>query len=158
MKHQLTEKTKLLQKAWLVSDDKLLLLKRAPKSKTRANQWDLPGGNSEWPDYISDIKNPHQADLIREIQEETALDVTQYWQERQQPIYFATYFQSQKQLFTVIVIWLIKLPHGFGNEVKISHEHTQFVWVKFNQLSTYDFGFAGEPGGFIAESIKKIIQ
>ncbi len=157
MKHQLTSKTKLLQKAWLLSDGKLLILKRSLQSRTRAGQWDLPGGNSEWPDADMDINQPHQADLIREVSEETGLDVAPFWKNRQQPIYFTTYFQGREQLFTTIVVWFIKLPRSLSAKVKISHEHSDFIWVRFDVLDQYDFGFAGGPAGFIGASMKRLL-
>ncbi len=159
MLHQLTENTKLLQKALIVADGKVLLLKRSAESKTRPEKWDLPGGNSEWPKEANvDIKDPHQADLLREIKEETDLDVGSFWQNRKQPLFFTTYFEGQKQVFSVIVIWQIKIPSTLQTRVKISSEHSEFHWVDLAKVLEYDFGFAGEDGGFIRESLRVVFR
>ena len=156
MLHQLTQNTKLLQKAILLTDNQVLLLKRSQTSQTRPGKWDLPGGNSEWPNALDNITNPHELDLLREIKEETNLKVGSYWQERHQPLYFTTYFESKKQVFSVIVIWLIPVQEEVKSLVSLSHEHEDFQWAELNRLSEFDFGFAGEPGGFIYEAFKRL--
>ena len=156
MSHQLTQNTKLLQKAILLVDNQVLLLKRSQTSQTRPGKWDLPGGNSEWPNVLDDIKNPHELDLLREIKEETNLEVDSYWQERHQPLALSTYFEGQKQVFSVIVIWLIPVQKEVMSLVSLSHEHEDFQWVELNKLSEFDFGFAGEPGGFIFEAFSRL--
>ena len=153
MLHQLTENTKLLQKALILAGDQVLLLKRSADSKTRPGKWDLPGGNSEWPTTSSNIVNPHENDLLREVKEETGLDVGSYWQDRTRPTYFSTYFEGQRQVFSVIVIWQIAVPKEFKTQVKISAEHSEFSWVELSKVLEYDFGFAGEKGGFIREAV-----
>ena len=159
MKHQLTKKTKLLQKALLIADSKVLVLKRASNSFSRPNKWDLPGGNSEWPSVTSDLKNPHELDLLREIKEETGLDVSEFWSNRRQPLCFNTYFESEKQVFSVIVIWQVNLPSTLMSQARLSQEHSEFRWVDLDRvLDELDFGFAGEPGGFIYEAVKMTLD
>ena len=156
MLHQLTENTKLLQKALLIADGKVLVLKRADDSFSRPGKWDLPGGNSEWPDSIDDLKNPHELDLLREIREETGLEVGRYWHDRHRPLYFTTYFEAERQVFSVIVIWRVDLPKILMNGVKISHEHQQFRWVSSADVLKHDLGFAGQKGGFVYEAIRSL--
>ncbi len=157
MKHQLTRKTKLLQKALLMADGKVLVLKRASNSFSRPNKWDLPGGNSEWPSGVSDLKNPHELDLLREIEEETGLKVSEFWSDRHQPLYFSTYFESKRQVFSVIVIWQVNLPSALMSQVRLSQEHSEFRWVDLDRvLDELDFGFAGTSGGFIYEAVKRL--
>lgn len=46
----------------------ILILKRHPKSRTDPEMWELPGGKIENSEFFDDA-------LVREIKEETALDV-----------------------------------------------------------------------------------
>lgn len=143
--NQLTNQTKLLQKAVLIVGGEFLILKRSPQSQTRPNQWDLPGGNSEWPKTANDVQDGHIGDLIREIEEETGVLVSP--DKITQPVYFGTYFEGFKQLYTVIVGWQIELPAKPA--VKISSEHTEYQWIEPTKFDNFDFGFAGSSDGFI---------
>lgn len=162
--HQLTEQVKLLQKAIIVVGKEFLILKRAGNAVTRALQWDLAGGNCEWPssNFVSSMDgtnsypvmmNPHLDDLVREVMEETGikLDITQI---DQLPVHFSTVFEPDKQLYTVIVGWKVTLPAK--PSIVISHEHTQFTWITHDQFDQYDFGFAGSPDGFIRRMLLNV--
>jgi 8-oxo-dGTP pyrophosphatase MutT (NUDIX family) len=140
--HQLTQNVKLLHKAAIVVGGKVLILKRSADAKSRPQKWDLPGGNSEWPAQANDFaKNLHQADIAREIQEETGLLVDPQIFTVENLVYFATYFNPAKQLYSVNCGWqvldIIKPPL---ESVKLSSEHTQFQWIRLNKLDNYDFG------------------
>ncbi len=143
--HQLTEQVKVLQKAALVADGQVLILKRADDSKTRAGKWDLPGGNSEWPQIQRTQRGLHQDDITREVMEETGISLANSLFAR--PIYFDTHFDGEKQLYSLIVGWKIGLSGT--QKVRLSSEHTEFAWVSFPELGLYDFGFAGDQDGFI---------
>lgn len=155
MKNQLTDQVKLLQKAVIIVDGEFLILKRSSNSHTRANKWDLPGGNSEWPSNFtktiqSNIVDPHLADLLREVLEETGIKL-ELSQLSCQPVYLSTYFEFDKQLYSIITGWRVILPAKPA--IKISSEHTQFDWITKEQFDQYDFGFAGKPEGFIRQSV-----
>jgi len=174
MNHQLTNQVKLLQKALLVCDEEFLILKRSADSLTRPNNWDLPGGNSEWPVDATPIQsaavtlspskgrqalddtnyiNLHQADLIREIKEETGVVVNSN-QIGYQPIYFGTYFENQKQVYSIIVGWKVSLPAK--PIIKISSEHREFQWIKPSEFDHFEFGFAGKKSGFIRQIVNNL--
>ncbi len=146
--HMLTSNTKLLQKAVLFFDKKVLLLKRSLDSKSRAGKWDLPGGNSEWPQVNKDLENSYKQDIVREIKEETCIDVSQDVFEYDNICYFGTYFQAQKQVYTIIVGWSILLEKK--EDVRISNEHIDFRWVSKQELDDYDFG---QTGYFVKQMI-----
>ena len=55
----------------LISDDKVLLVKRLPQRKVYPDLWDLPGG------HIEGDESPEEA-LRREAQEELGIDVEHY--------------------------------------------------------------------------------
>lgn len=146
--HQLTENVKVLQKAVLVYDGKCLILKRAEDSKSRPGKWDLPGGNVEWPQDKKDVQDPHIAELLREIVEETGVIINDFDLEN---CYVGTYYKQDRDMFSVILGWKVQL-HQIP-EVKISNEHTEYAWMALHEGPNYDFGFAGEKGQFIRTMI-----
>lgn len=148
--HQLTPNVKILQKAVLVCNGKFLILQRSPDSKTRPAKWDLPGGNSEWPEVNHNTRSLHRADIIREIIEETGIVVSD--KDLGEQVYFDTYFEAEKQLYSIITGWKVNLPTQ--PEVEISDEHTGFAWITPEQFDQYDFGFAGESEGFIRKMVE----
>lgn len=140
-KHQLTQDVKLLHKVAIVVDKKVLILKRSKTALSRPNLWDLPGGNSEWPvnQKINQI-NLHQQDLVREIAEETSISVPENYFQVDKLVYFATYFEPEKQVYSINCGWKVNLEFEDQPAVEISCEHTDFVWITLLELSQYDFG------------------
>jgi len=156
--HQLTENVKLLQKAVVIrqsgSTIEALLLQRSETAISRPNCWDLPGGNSEWPiaNQFS-AANLHLIDLSREIFEETSLKVDEKIFDLSQLVHFSTYFDSDKQVFTVICGWIVDFSLINQSEIKISDEHQNYIWVSEANLPNYDFG--GDRGAFVLDMIQK---
>lgn len=151
---------------------KVLLLKRAPDSKSRPNKWDLAGGNSEWPTGVTEIaRDLHRQDVAREIVEETGLVVAPEYFDFKKLTYFSTFFQPDKQVYSVICGWLAELPGKNQSdsqnnnladnqatavkwpEVKISEEHTEFAWASREEVASYDFGVE-----FVPEIIQAAFQ
>lgn len=153
--HQLTDNVKLLQKAVLIHQGKFLILKRSGDSAHRGGKWDLPGGNSEWPESQEPIRHPHQGDMVREIQEETGIILDPNLVTSENLCYFGTYFAVSefyggKAVYTIIAGWKVELPGEFDPlQVQISHEHSAYAWISPEEFNQYDFGFAGEESGFI---------
>lgn len=157
-KHQLTENVKLLQKAAIIrqgeSFAEVLLLKRNISSLSRPNCWDLPGGNSEWP--LSDqnsAANLHLSDITREITEETGLVIVEEFFSLDKLSHLSTYFDANKQVYTMICGWLVDFLSTDQKEIQTSDEHQEYAWVSEAELSNYDFG--GESGAFVLDIIKK---
>lgn len=149
--HRLTENVKLLQKAVVVHRGEVLLLQRDAQSATRALQWDLPGGNSEWPVNERSGKSLHAHDIAREIQEETTIHVIPEQFKQDALLLFDTYFLDD--IFTILVGWMVELPDDFDRStVGISHEHQEAKWEPFEEATSYDFGFANE---FIIPMIRR---
>jgi len=142
--HQLTDSVKLLQKVVIVHKGKVLLLQRDSNSATRPEKWDLPGGNSEWPSEEKlGSRGLHQEDVAREIMEETGITVVPGHFALDKLVYFDTTFFND--VFTVLSGWMVELPHDFEiDSVELSHEHTAYEWVSFDEAREYDFGFAKE--------------
>lgn len=154
--HQLTTNVKLLQKIALVrynqaGQAEVLLLQRSHSASSRPGAWDLPGGNSEWPDSSANQANLHLQDVARELQEETGLQLDAAKLDLAKITHLSTYFSADKQIYTVIVGWMAAFAETNQTEIKLSAEHEQYVWVTQGQLTDYDFG--GPAGGFVVEMI-----
>ncbi len=155
--HQLTSEVKLLQKAVLVQGEKALILKRSADSGSRAEKWDLPGGNTEWPDGSEDIRNPHLQDVVREIFEETGIELST--SAVSDCLYVGSYFEPGKEIYTIILGWGITLPLDvLQHDIVLSDEHTASTWISLSEFDQYDFGFAGEQNGFIRLMIEKALK
>jgi 8-oxo-dGTP pyrophosphatase MutT (NUDIX family) len=159
-KHQLTDQVKLLQKVAIIrhkgTDLEVLLLRRSDDAKSRPGAWDLPGGNSEWPSESQvSAANLHLADLNREINEETGLIASDSAFMLKLPVHFSTYFDSQKQIYTVICGWLLNYAATDQAAIQISAEHQAFAWVSGVDLPNYDFG--GDSGTFVLDIIQKAL-
>lgn len=157
-KHQLTANVKLLQKAVLIHNNSILILKRNEKSKSRPGCWDLPGGNSEWPESnlegeALNQENMHQKDIAREIKEETNLTVFDQHFTHENMIFFRTFYEAQKDVYSIITGWKVEMPSDFDrSQVELSHEHTDQKWISIGDLSDYDFG--GKKGEFVKDIIR----
>lgn len=172
LSHQLTKNVKLLQKAVLIHNSRILVLQRDEKSESRPSCWDLPGGNCEWPE--SEIKNSlggsndqlskenqnqenmHQKDIAREIKEETDLTVFDQHFTKENMTFFRTFYEAQKDVYSIITGWKVEMPSDFDrSQVVLSNEHTDHKWITFDELSEYDFG--GKKGEFIKDIIRGAI-
>ncbi|NCN87356.1 MAG: NUDIX domain-containing protein [Candidatus Pacebacteria bacterium] len=146
--HQLTENTKLLHKVAIIHKGDILILKRSANSNSRPDKWDLAGGNSEWPSDDRQGHGIHREDVAREINEETGIEVSAETFDFSTLTFFDTFFDSKKQVFTVICGWKYNLPEEFDrNGIKISDEHGEAKWVNKKQLEKIDFG--GVKGEFV---------
>lgn len=158
--YQLTENTKLLQKAALLRFEpqrqqwQVLLLQRSNDAESRPKCWDLPGGNSNWPrQLLESAADLHYQDLVREIEEETSLVYPAEQVSFENLVYFSTFFDVKKQIYTMITGWQLDYEAALTQTVQLSSEHQQQAWVEFNDLSHYDFG--GDKGQFVVEIIKQ---
>jgi 8-oxo-dGTP diphosphatase len=158
LSNKLTKNVKLLQKAVLLHENQILILKRSEKSKSRPSCWDLPGGNSTWPEKtLENLENLHQEDIAREIKEETNITIISNHFTQSNLILFKTFYEASKNVFSVIVGWKVELPSDFDRSMlKISHEHSEYKWIDISELSEYDFG--GTSGDFIKEMIRNSIR
>lgn len=152
--HQLTNNVKLLQKCLLVHNGELFLVQREPNSTSRPNCWDFPGGNSEWPTDIAEpTVNLHQQDIAREIQEEAGLTLDPEIFTLDHLILFETFFDPEKQMFTVLTGWRIDLPTDFDRTtIHLSEEHVDHTWATPSHALNFDFG--GPRGRFMQRMIQ----
>lgn len=109
----------------------ILIVKRHPKSRTDPEMWELPGGKVEKGEFFADA-------LVREIKEETNLDVNiGDFAEAIQNDY------SHKRTVQ-IMMYLVDVE----GEVKISDEHTDFMWASLDEIRTLE----------ISTSLKKVLE
>lgn len=151
--HQLTNDIKLLQKIVLIHDNKFLIMQRSESSHSRPLAWDLPGGNSEWPESLENKENLHKNDAVREIFEETGIELDSEKIEMENLVDFRTFFDAKNQVYSVIVGWKINLDENFDEKsVEISDEHISFKWIAIEELDDFDFG--GNKGEFVKNTIR----
>lgn len=171
--HQLTPNVKFLQKAGVIINNRVLILRRALDAKSRPGCWDLPGGNCEWPakNQVS-TANLHLQDIAREVEEEIGLRVPASAFAFSQLVHLSSYFDSSKQIYTIITGWKVatnmlqKKQQNFVEKthsqtasakslppIQLSSEHTEHAWIKLTDLANYDFG--GEKGSFLVDIIER---
>lgn len=107
----------LTMRGLLKKEDKILILKRDPSSRTNPNRWELPGGKV-------DPGEDFDKALIREFMEETTLkikigDLVGAVQED---------FPHKR---TIAIIMNVKALFG---EVKISNEHIDWQWATIDEI------------------------
>lgn len=103
-------------------NEKILVLKRHPKSKTFPNQWEFPGGKAEHNEYFDET-------LKREFKEETNLKV--------EPCKFYEAIEDEQAKIITIQIYMYVNILG-DDEVKISDEHIDYTWKNIDELKTMD--------------------
>ena len=112
-------------KAFIVKDNKLLVIKRRPNDVQRPNIWEIPGGRLELGE------NPKEG-IKREVKEETGIDIE---------VLHSLNVRHFKRDDGQVITMLIFLCKALNEDVKISEEHSDFEWVKLEnckeKLSDY---------------------
>lgn len=109
--------------------NEVLLVKRSENDDFLPGLWELPGGGTDFAEH------PLKA-LQREIKEEVGLDIAVG-----KPLHVDDYFMKSPDAkkHRVEIFFLCK-ANSF--EVKLSNEHSEFVWLskeKLNQLEMTDY-------------------
>lgn len=99
---------------------KMLLLKKIKPSKDNYGYWELPGGGMEH------NESPMEA-VKREIKEETGLDV-----EVEGAVSTFHVIRKEKE-----IVGIIFLCHAKNIDVRLSDEHTEFVFVTQKECDDY---------------------
>lgn len=117
---------------------KLLLLKRSDSDNTDPGLWDLPGGSMQPGENISDT-------LKREITEEIGVSGEDILINKPVGIVFGNYHKTGDM---VVAIYLCETS---SNKIILNEEHSQYCWVKSEELSTFKLGR-------VIESVKSSLQ
>ncbi len=118
------------------SDNKFLILKKSDKEDINPNTFDIPGGRISFGEKL-------EGALIREVKEETGLDV--------KPEKVFEVWTFTKENFQLVGInYLCKL---LGGDPKLSEEHNDSVWLSYEEV----LGNKDLPG-WLVETIKKANQ
>lgn len=112
-------------------DGEILIVKRHPKSRTDPEMWELPGGKVEEGEFFADA-------LIREIKEETDLDST-----------VGEFCEAvQNDYMHKRTVQLMMYLEDVTGEVKISDEHTDWMWANLEKLKSLE----------LSSSLKKVLK
>lgn len=137
---------KYVTKTFIVdADNRILAIRRSPHDKSRANYWDLPGGNVDMEDILAYYQNSGRGDrndilhqvAIREIAEETGLHVEEIWS-----IHTASGYLPQEQTFRIILVYMARLMTS-EPEITLSGEHTEYIWVSYTEFAGLEIGNDG---------------
>lgn len=107
----------LTMRGLLKEQDKILILKRHPNSRTNPNCWELVGGK------VDQGENFDKA-LIREFKEETNLEI-------KMDDLIGAVQEDFPHKRTVALIMNVELVSG---EITISDEHTDWKWASIDEI------------------------
>jgi ADP-ribose pyrophosphatase YjhB (NUDIX family) len=113
---------RIVVKAQIWRDGRLLIIKRAPDSDPYPGLWDVPGGSVHKGETIDQ-------GLRRETSEEVDLTLSHI-----RPL--TSWSTGQQES---LVIGLSYLATSETDTVTLSEEHTDFAWVEPSSISDYDF-------------------
>lgn len=114
---------------YLMCQDKLLLLKRHPRS-SQGNTWGVPAGKLE------KGETPKEA-VIREIQEEVGLDIADNLQE------MGKLFITHSNASYIFYLFHKKLTI-FPEIVLCEHENVEYRWVSYDEAHALPLIIAGK--------------
>jgi dATP pyrophosphohydrolase len=100
-------------------DDKVLLLKRSATDIRRPGQWDVPGGHVDDGEYLAET-------AARETHEEAGLTIDS----QEIPLVYAMTEMADE---SHSVTWVFFMARTGLTDVKLSHEHDEYVWVTLEE-------------------------
>jgi 8-oxo-dGTP diphosphatase len=104
-------------KAFIVKEDKLLIIKRSLNDVHGAGMWEIPGGRLELDeDPIEGLK--------RETKEETEIDIEVLY-----PMNVQHFTREDGQKITMIIF----LCKALNDKIKLSEEHSDFEWIQIER-------------------------
>jgi 8-oxo-dGTP diphosphatase len=107
---------RLAAKAFIIQNNKLLILKRVKGDVQKPNIWEIPGGR------LNPGEDPILG-LMREVREETGLYVTP-----RQPLSVRHFTRDDEQKITMITFFC----KPSGGKLGISEEHSNYKWADTN--------------------------
>jgi 8-oxo-dGTP diphosphatase len=113
--------THVVVKGVIVFKEKFLIVKRSHEDEIAPGTWEFPGGKIEFEEEIEPA-------LIREVMEETGLEITV------DRILYATSFFTKPTRKVFLLTYLCGI---LSNEVQISEEHSDYMWVKEEEVNQF---------------------
>jgi len=110
----------LAVKAFIVKDDKLLIIKRSETDPHKPGIWELPGGR------LAPAEDPREG-LAREVKEEVGIDI-----EAKEPVSVEHFTRDDGQKITMLVF----NARPFSEKVRLGNEHSQYEWVPLDKSKT----------------------
>jgi 8-oxo-dGTP diphosphatase len=131
---------KIIQKIVLggvvIKEGKILILQRHKDEDVYPNIWELPSGKRE-------PLEPSEGSLIREVKEETGLDVKIIM-----PFSIFDYqIEKSDEIRDSTQVNFLVTPAN-NTEVKLSKEHQAFVWITKDEIDKYE----------LTDATKKVIR
>ncbi len=132
--YQLGEKDMFLvsQKALIIQDGKLLVLKSTAEGDIWNGRWELPGGLLEMNENMED-------GLEREVMEETGLEISVGPIVAVGDYPFKGFIFEGRGSYNVRIIGLAYRCSLKGGEIKLSSEHNEYKWVSPEELKNLEF-------------------
>lgn len=131
----MNEKYYCAVKALIFSGEKFLVVKRSTAARGDPYSWELPGGRLKF-------KEAPETAIVREVKEETSLDVNCAL-----PISTWTFMKTTNDQVIGITMLCTLEKSGL---VTLSKEHDDFAWIKESEISNYPFSKGVE------ETIRKL--
>lgn len=107
-------------KSFIIDNNRLLLIKRRDDDIHFPGAWEIPGGRLELGE------DPFEG-LKRETKEETGLDI-----DILNPLKIDHFTRQDSQKITMIIF----LCKPLSNSIKLSQEHTEYVWIDINEAGS----------------------
>lgn len=114
-------------------DDKILILRRANYMKIFKGHWGFAGGSIDKKDKDS------KSAIIREVKEETGIELTFSEQQKMKAIDKQGHENSNGDIVADTEYWLIQLETT--PEIKISREHSKYEWVGPEEIKSRNRNF-----------------
>lgn len=135
----LTEKVTFLQKVAIFLSNKVLVIKRKNDDLFLPGAWDLPGGKSEWPQSDGFVENPHLDDVVREVKEETRIELEKAGLK---PVAVFSGYSPELNRYTIIIGWVYNLSRK-PTKIFLT-EHEEYRWLEVDKAKSLDFGKGGD--------------
>lgn len=135
------DKFRITVKAFIVKDNKLLILKRIPNEVHYAGKWDIPGGRLE------QGENPFSG-IKRETKEETGLGI-----EIMIPFAVNHFVRDDGQKITMIIF----LCRPSTNDITLSDAHTEYRWFDLNEREKLQDWLVPIAEDFFKYNLNKIV-
>lgn len=107
-------------KGIVLNNGRVLMVKRSNNDEVDPGTWEMPGGKIEFGEFLEPA-------LIREVKEEAGIDITV------EKLLYACTFKTDEKRQVVILAYLCR---SRDKDVKLSPEHTDYMWASKSELES----------------------